>query len=125
MPQNVTVCHGQTLPCVQGLGANNLDGQCVAAYEILSFASLSYMEWRGKPINPCNTFGDASTMVDVDDEKGLEWLAWAIYDGVLLPRDPPQLQHDWVQIIVGTYRLVFRGRNDFDHCPPPMHHGIL
>ena len=59
-------------------------------------------------------------MVDVDDKKGLKWLTWAVYDGVLLPEDSPQLQgqHDWVQIIAGTYRLVFRGRSDFDHCPP-------
>ena len=65
-------------------------------------------------------------MVDVDDEKGLEWLTWAIYDGVLLPRDPPQLQgqHAWARIIAGTYHLVFRGRSDFEHCPP-VHRGIL
>ena len=29
---------------------------------------------RGKPINPHKTHGSASTMVDVDDKKGLEWL---------------------------------------------------
>ena len=33
--------------------------------------------------------------------------------------DPPLLrgQHDWAWIIAGTYRLVFRGRSNFDHCP--------
>ena len=57
-------------------------------------------------------------MVDVNDETGLEQLAWAIYDGVLLPGDPPQLQgeHDWAQIMVGTYHLVFQGEYDYDHC---------
>ena len=58
-------------------------------------------------------------MVDVDDEKRLKLLSWAVYDGVLLPRDPPQLQgqHGWVWINVGTYHLVFRGRSNFDQCP--------
>ena len=101
------------------VGANNLNGQHVVAHEILSFALLHCTEQRGKPINPHKTCGDASTMVDVDDEKGLKWLAWAIYDSVLLPRDPLQLQgqHDWVQIMAGTYCLVFWGEYDFDHCP--------
>ena len=60
-----------------------------------------------------------STMVDVDDEKVLEQLAWAIDDGVLLPTDPPQLEgrHDWAWIIAGTYHLVFWGEYDYDHCP--------
>ena len=34
-------------------------------YEILSFALLHCMEWRGKPINPHKTCRDMSTMVDV------------------------------------------------------------
>ena len=103
-----------------GVGANNLNGQCVVAYEILSFASLHCMEQRGKPINPCKTCRNTSSMVDVDDQKGLERLTWAIYDGVLLPSSPLQLQgrHDWVRIIVGTYHLVFWGEYNYDHCPP-------
>ena len=58
--------------------------------------------------------------MDVDNEKGLEQLTWAIYDGVLLPGDHPELQgqNDWVQIIAGTYCLLFRGDSDFDHYPP-------
>ena len=98
-----------------GVGTNNLDGQCVVFHEILSFALLHCMEWRGKPINPCKTCGNVSTTVDVDDEK---WLAWAIYDSMLLPRDPPQLQgqHDSVQIMAGTYCLMFWEENYFDHC---------
>ena len=104
----------------RGVRATNLDGQRVVAYEILSFALLHFTEWRGKPINPDKTCGDMSTMVDVNDEKGLKRLTWAVYDGVLLPSDPPQLQgrHNWVQIIAGTYCLVFWGEYDCDHCPP-------
>ena len=63
----------------------------------------------------------------MDGEKGLKWLAWAIYDGVLLPGDPPHLQgqHDWVQIIAGTYCLVFRGKSDFDHYPHAPRHPLM
>ena len=104
----------------RGWGENDLNGQCVVAHDILSFASLCCMEWRGKPINPCKTCGDASTMVDANAETGLKQLTWVIYDGVLLPRDPRQLQgqHDWLQIMAGTYHLMFQGEHDFDHCLP-------
>ena len=55
-------------------------------------------------------------MVDVNDKKGLKQLTWAVYDGVLLPGDPLQLQgqHDWAWIIVGTYPLVFWEKCNFD-----------
>ena len=111
----------------KGVGANDLNGQCMVAHEILSFASLCCMEWRGKPINPCKTCGDASTMVDVDDEKGLKQLTWAIYDGVFLPGDPPQLQgqHDWAQIMAGTYHLMFWGEYNFDHFPHAPQHPLM
>ena len=50
--------------------------------------------------------------------RGL-WLVWAIYDGLLLPGDLPELQgqHDWAQIIAGTYYLVYRGNQDSEHYP--------
>ena len=66
-------------------------------------------------------------MVDVDDEKGLKHLTWAIYDGALLPGDPPELQgqHDWVWIIAGAYCLVFRGRSNFNHCPCALQHPLM
>ena len=76
--------------------ATDLDGQCIVAYEILLFASLCCMGQRGKPINPYKTCGDASTIVDVDDEKGLErWCA---------PAQQPlwlQARYDWARIIAG------------------------
>ena len=96
------------------------DVQHIVAYDILSFASLHCTEWRGRPINPHKTSGDASTMVDVNDEMGLKLLAWAIYDVVLLPGNPLQLlgEHNWAWIMAGTYHLVFWGEYDYDHCPP-------
>ena len=82
----------------RGVGANDTDGQCIIAHKILSLASSHCTEWQGKPIDPHKTMGTVSTLVDVHDEKGLERLIWAVYDGVLLPGDLPELQgqHDWV-----------------------------
>ena len=64
--------------------------------------------------------GTASTLADVHDKKGLKWFTWAIYDGMLLPGDLLELQgqHDWVEIIAGTYCLMYRGNRDSEHCPP-------
>ena len=56
------------------LGANDIDGQQVIAYEILSFALLCCTERCGeKPIDPHLT-SEASTLMDVNDERGLERL---------------------------------------------------
>ena len=103
----------------KGVGVNDTDGQCIVAHKILSLASLHCTEWQGKPIDPHKTMGTVSSLVDVHDEKGLERLTWAVYDGVLLPGDLLELhgQHNWVQIIMGTYRLVYRGNRDSEHCP--------
>ena len=54
------------------VGVNDIDRQCVVAYEILLFTLLHCMEWQGKPIDPHNTSENMSTLVDVDDEKGLK-----------------------------------------------------
>ena len=112
----------------RGVGANDIDGQCVVAHEILSLASLHCMVWWGKPIDPCKTRGTVSTLLDVHGEKGLEQLTWAVYDGVLLTGDLPELQgqHNWVQIITGTNHLMYRGNRDSEHWPhAPPHHLML
>ena len=58
-----------------GMGVND-DGLCVAVQEMLSLTSLHCMECRGKPMPSSQTSGTASTMVDLNDELLLEWLAW-------------------------------------------------
>ena len=47
------------------------------------------LECRGKPINPSQMHGDTATLVDVNNEKDLGRLTWAVYNGVLLLGDPP------------------------------------
>ena len=50
----------------------------------------------------------------------LEHLAWPVYDGVFLPRDPSMLTgyHDWQWIIAGTTLcLIYWGATAGAHCP--------
>ena len=74
-----------------GVGANDLNGQQVVAYEILSFTSLCCTDQRGKPKKPHRTHGEAYARVDLNDANGLKCLAWAVYDGVFLPGNLPML----------------------------------
>ena len=58
--------------------------------------------------------------MDLNDVDELECLAWAVYDGVFLPRDPPMLTgyHDWQWIIAGTMiHLIYQGTTAGAHCP--------
>ena len=59
--------------------------------------------------------------VDLNDVDSLEHLAWAVYDGVFLPGNPPALtgHHNWQWIIAGTMlRLIYWGATVGAHCPP-------
>ena len=104
----------------KGVGANDIDGQYIVAYEILLLASLHCTEWQMQAHRPLQHQGVHIYLHGRYDEKGLKRLAWAVCDGVLLPSDLPELQgqHDWARIIAGTYCLMFRGNSDFDHCLP-------
>ena len=63
--------------------------------------------------------------VDLNDMDSLEHLAWAVYDGVFLPGNPPALtgHHDWEWIIVGaTLRFIYQGATAGVHSPPVHSH---
>ena len=109
----------------KGVGANDMDGQHVDMdgqhYEILRVASLCCMEWCGSQKKECNTLGAAYPRVNLSDVDGLEHLAWAVYNGVCMPGDPPDLtgHHNWECIIVGTTLcLIYHGRTNDEHCKP-------
>ena len=67
--------------------------------------------------------GIASTLMDVNDERGIERLVWAVYDGVLLPGEMPELSgyHSGSRIIAGAFSLIYKGKESSKHCPhaPP------
>ena len=105
----------------RGMGANDLDGQCIIAYEILSLASLHCTEQCSKPKKCHKMCSEAYLRVDLNDVDGLKHLAWVVYNGVFLPGNPPALtgHHDWQLIIVGTtLRLIYQGATVGAHCPP-------
>ena len=104
----------------QGVGANNLNRQCVVAYEILALALLCSMEWCGCT-KCCNSLSDTYPLADLTDMDELECLAWDVYDGIFIPGNPPILtgHHDWSCIITGmTLHIIFHGKTMEEHCPP-------
>ena len=109
-----------------GLGPNDVDRQCVVAYEILALAALHCMEWCSCTKKHCNSFGDSYPLVDLTDVDDLEHLAWAVYNGVFIPGDPPILtgHHDWSCIITGmTLHLIFCGKTG--GALPSVYSGVL
>ena len=104
-----------------GMAANDVNGQCVVAYGILALAFLCCMGWHGCTKKCCNSFGNAYPLVDLTGMDNLEHLAWAVYDSVFIPGNPPILtgHHDWSCIITGmTLHLIFCGKTTWGgHCP--------
>ena len=93
----------------QGMGANDLDGQHIIAYKILALASLCCTEWCSCTKKGFNSLGNAYSLVDLTDVHDLEHLAWAVYDSVFIPGNPPMLtgHHDWSCIITGMPSTSF------------------
>ena len=105
-----------------GVGANDVDGQCVVAYKILALVSLCCTEQHSCTKKCCNSLSNMYPLVvDLTDVDDLEQLAWAVYDGVFVLGDPPILtgHHDWSCIITGmTLHLIFHNKTRGKHCPP-------
>ena len=102
------------------VGTNDLDRQCVIAYQILAFTLFHCMECCGGHKKCSRTHGEAYLRMDLNDVDGLEQLAWAVYNGVFLPKDLSTLPecHDWKQKIAGTIlHLIFWGKMAGEHCP--------
>ena len=80
----------------RGMGTNDLDGQCVIAYQILSLALLHYTEWCSKPKKCHKMHRGAYPRVDLNNMDSLKCLAWAVYDRVFFPGNLPMLtsHHD-------------------------------
>ena len=86
-----------------------------------SWPWLRCTEWHGSDKKCCNTLGNAYPLVDLTDVDDLECLAWAMYNGIFIPGNPPRLtgHHDWSCIITGmTLHLIYHGKTMGEHCPP-------
>ena len=73
----------------RGVGTNDVDGQHIVAYEILTVVLLCCTEQCSNPKKACNTLGNAYPRVNLNGVNGLKHLAWAIYDGVYMPGNLP------------------------------------
>ena len=73
------------------IGAEDIDGLQVMAYEVLAMAEMRY-HLRKRSTNPRDmTWGDAMSHVVLGDLARLERLMWAIFDGVLAAGASPEL----------------------------------
>ena len=63
---------------------------------------------------------DALALLNTEDARHLECLAWAIYNGTLLVGLQLELSgtRPWHTVLVGLQRHIYRGRDDAAHCPP-------
>ena len=61
---------------------------------------------------------DALSLLNLNDTHHLECLTWVVYDGALLVGRQPELpgDHHWCTILAGTFKHIYRGRDDAAHC---------
>ena len=94
------------------------DEKVVLAYEILCISAnrctdrYNGIEKMGIP--------DALALLNIQDARHLEHLAWAVYDSALLVGPRPELlgTHTWCTVLAGLQRHIYRGCDDAAHCPP-------
>ena len=94
------------------------DNKLVLAYKILCIsANCCTNQWNrvkktGVP--------DALALLNVEDVRHLEHLAWAVYDGTLLVGPWPELlgNHPWCTVLAGLQQHIYRGCDALAHCPP-------
>ena len=65
---------------------------------------------------------DALSLLNVNDARHLECLAWAVYDGALLVGMRPKLPGNcqWCTVLASLYKYINGGCDDAAHCPPYM-----
>ena len=63
---------------------------------------------------------DAPSLLNLNDARHLECLAWVVYDGALLVGRRPELpgDHQWCTVLAGTFKHIYRGHDHVAHCPP-------
>ena len=92
----------------------------VLAYEILCLSMNWCTDWQNGVEK--TSMPDALALLNVNDIRHLEHLAWAIYDGALLVAPQPKLQgsHLWCTVLAELQMHIYRGRDDVAHCLPQM-----
>ena len=103
---------------VQVKNSQRADDKLMLAYEILCISvncctnQWNRIEKTGMP--------DTLVLLNVNDIRHLEHLAWVVYDGVFLVGPQPEVLGDcsWCTVLAGLHQHIYRGHNDVAHCPP-------
>ena len=98
--------------------SGRVDDKLVLAYEILCIPT-NHCTDRRNGIEKTSV-PDALALINVNDVRHLECLAWAVYDGILLVGPWPELSgdHSWCTVLAGLHQHIYRGHDDAAHCPP-------
>ena len=83
-----------------------INEKIVVAYEIISFVVLH-----------CT---DTMPLVNLNDTRHLEHLAWAVYNRALCVGNCPELRGEcqWCTVLAGIFQHIYKGRNKTAHCLP-------
>ena len=59
-------------------------------------------------------------LVNLNDTRHLECLAWAVYDRALHVGSCPELPGEcqWCTMLAGIFKHIYKGRDETAHCPP-------
>ena len=103
---------------MQVKNSRRLDEKLVLAYEILCISTNCCTDRR----NGIEKTGvpDALALLNVEDIRHLECLAWAVYDDVLMVGLWPELLGNcpWCTVLAGLQQHIYRGHEDAAHCSP-------
>ena len=97
---------------------SGIDEKIIVAYEIISFTVLCCTEhqgWVEKSHMP-----DTMLLVNLNDTRHLECLAWTVYNGALHVGNCPELlgEHQWCTMFAGIFQHIYKGHDETAHCPP-------
>ena len=84
--------------------------RCISAYQCTD--QWNGVERTGVP--------DTLALLNVNDTRHLERLAWVVYDGALLVGPWPKLSGNrpWYMVLAGLHKHIYRGCDEVAHCPP-------
>ena len=96
----------------------HMDEKIIVAYENLCLSALWCTD--GQHGHEKKGIPDALSLLNVNDARHLECLAWAVYDGALLVDEQPELpgNRPWCTVLASLYKHIYRGHEDMAHCLP-------
>ena len=100
--------------------SRRVDDKPVLAYEILCISANHCTDQRNGVEK--TSVPDALALLNMDDVCHLERLVWAVYDGILLVGQRPELSGNcsWCTVLARLHQHIYRGHDDVAHCPPQM-----